>query len=46
VYKFHGEGELIQVIQTPDGIEFPVTRIEERITYAPEHIFMRDGVID
>jgi hypothetical protein len=46
IYHFNGEGELIQVIQTPDGLEFPVTRSEERIRYAPEHIYMRDGVID
>lgn len=46
IYHYQGDGELINVLKAPDGVEFPATRREGAMSFAPEFSFQRDGYMD
>lgn len=46
VYQYQGDGELINVLKAPDGLEFPVTRREGAVSFAPDFSFYRDAYIN
>jgi hypothetical protein len=46
IYHFDGNGDLINILKAPDGIEFPVTERDGPTTFSPDFSYMRDGFID
>ncbi|WP_372906568.1 6-bladed beta-propeller [Rhodohalobacter sp.] len=46
IYFYNGEGELINILKAPDGLEFPVTKREGAVSSAPDFSFYRDGYIN
>ncbi len=46
IYHFEGNGELINILRAPDGLEFPVAQRDGPTTFAPDFTYMRDGYID
>lgn len=46
IYVYNNKGELVNIIQSPDGLEFPITRREGAVSRAPEFTYYRDGYID
>lgn len=46
IYHYRSDGELINVLQTPDGVEFPKAQRDGATTFAPDFSYMRDAYID
>lgn len=46
IYHFDGNGDLINILKAPDGIEFPITERDGPTTFPPDFSYMRDGFID
>ncbi|CAN5763572.1 hypothetical protein BH23THE1_BH23THE1_14760 [soil metagenome] len=46
IYHFNSNGDLINILKAPDGIEFPVAQRDGPTTFAPDFSYMRDGFID
>lgn len=46
VYQYKSDGELINVIRAPDGIEFPATDREGPRSHAPDFSFQRNAWLD
>ena len=46
IYHFDSDGNLINILKAPDGIEFPVAQRDGPTTFAPDFSYMRDGFID
>ena len=46
IYHYDGNGELINILKAPDGMEFPATRREGATSFAPGFVFQRDGFLD
>lgn len=43
IYHYQADGKLINVLKAPDGLEFPVTRREGAVSFAPNFSFYRDA---
>jgi hypothetical protein len=46
IYHFDSNGNKINILKAPDGINFPSVRRDGPTTFAPDFSFMRDGFID
>ncbi|HSH25710.1 MAG TPA: hypothetical protein VLA13_09280 [Massilibacterium sp.] len=46
IYHFTSNGELLNILKAPDGVQFPSARREGAVTYAPDFSFMGDGYVD
>lgn len=46
IYHYTSNGDLINILKAPDGVQFPAARREGATTFAPDFSFMRDGYID
>ncbi|HLR90263.1 MAG TPA: 6-bladed beta-propeller [Balneolaceae bacterium] len=46
IYHFDSEGNKINILKAPDGVNFPSVRRDGPTTFAPDFLFMRDGFID
>jgi hypothetical protein len=46
IYHYNHEGELINIVKTPDGLEFPITRKEGPRSLVTDFAYMRDGWFD
>jgi len=46
IYQYGSDGSLINVLKAPDGLEFPVTRREGNMAFAPDFTFYRNGYLN
>lgn len=46
IYHYRQNGELINVLKAPDGIQFPATRKQENLSFAPDFSFYQDAFFD
>jgi len=46
IYHYTTDGELLNILKAPDGVQFPAARRDGAVTYAPDFSFMRDGYMD
>ena len=46
IYHYHSNGDLINILKAPDGVQFPFTRREGATAFAPDFSYMRDGFFD
>lgn len=46
IFHYESNGELINILKAPDGVNFPFTRKEGATAFAPDFSYMRDGYLD
>lgn len=46
IYHYHENGELVNILKAPDGLEFPVTKKEGNTSFAPDFSFYEDAYMD
>lgn len=46
IYHYRTDGELINILKAPDGVEFPLTKRTRGSSMTPEHSLMRNGWVN